>query len=109
MTLLEQYAHDYRDMAMTEEEMRKMLEEFADEIRKERVTHCDDINCPECNKVAYEEGVKAERERIINLIDGWANETKGYVVRKDALAGIITNLTRRRLRDFELEYKPHTL
>lgn len=64
MTLPEQYAHDYRDMAMSEEEMRKMLEEFADEIRKERVEHCDDINCPECNKVAYEAGVKAERERV---------------------------------------------
>lgn len=64
MTLPEQYAHDYRDMAMSEEEMRKMLEEFADEIRKERVEHCDDIHCPECSRVAFEAGVKAERELI---------------------------------------------
>lgn len=41
------------------------LTTFAEEIRKERVTHCDDINCPECNKVAYEAGVKAEREKIV--------------------------------------------
>lgn len=52
MTLTEQYAHDYRDMAMTEEELQKVLEEFADEIRK----------------AAYEAGVKAERGRILNLV-----------------------------------------
>jgi arsenate reductase-like glutaredoxin family protein len=50
MTLPEQYAHDYRDMAMSEEELRKMLEEFEEEIRK----------------VAYEAGVKAERESILD-------------------------------------------
>ncbi len=39
MTLPEQYAHDYRDMAMTEEELQKMLEEFSDEIRKRIETY----------------------------------------------------------------------
>lgn len=44
--------------------LRTTLTTFANEIRKERVTHCDDINCPECPKAAYEAGVKAERERV---------------------------------------------
>lgn len=39
MTLTEQYAHDYRDMAMSEEELRKMLEEFSEEIRQRIETY----------------------------------------------------------------------
>lgn len=54
----------HTDNAIAREELRRALTTFADEIRKERVTHCDDINCPECSRVAYEAGVKAERELI---------------------------------------------
>lgn len=38
MTLPEQYAHDYRDMKMSEEELQKMLEEFEAEVRREERT-----------------------------------------------------------------------
>lgn len=83
MTLPEKYAHDYRDMAMSEEELRKMLEEFADEIRKERVTHCDDINCPECPKAAYEAGVKEGAKLKKKIVAVTANEKYLFKVYED--------------------------
>ncbi len=47
---------------------RTTLTTFADEIRKEGVEHCDDIHCPECNKVAYEAGVKEGKKSVASQL-----------------------------------------
>ncbi len=54
---------------------RTTLTTFADEIRNERVTHCDDINCPECNKASYEAGAKAERAMIVE----WSKQQRAIL------------------------------
>lgn len=58
----------HTDNAIAREELRRALTTFADEIRKERVTHCDDINCPECSRVAYEAGVKYGKKSVASQL-----------------------------------------
>ncbi len=60
---------------------------FAEEIRKERVTHCDDINCPECHKVAYEAGAKAAVERVMEWLHEHATDSANMFVCDAVSAG----------------------